>query len=52
MTPSEPASDPADALRARKRRNLILGAALVAFVALVFLVTIVQLQGAVLNRPL
>lgn len=49
---SAPGPDAPEADRARKRRNLILGAALVAFVVLVFLITLVQLQGAVLDRPL
>lgn len=41
---------PDDADRARKRRNLIIALALVAFVVLVFVITIVRLQGAVLER--
>lgn len=39
------ASDPqTDALKARKRRNVAIGIALFAFMALVYLVTIVRLQ--------
>lgn len=35
----------------RKSRNLAIGLALAAFVALVFLITIARLGGDVLNRP-
>ena len=36
---------------ARKRRNVALALALLGFVALVFVITLVRLQGNVLNRP-
>lgn len=36
---------------ARKRRNVALAIALLGFVALVFVITLVRLQGNVLNRP-
>jgi hypothetical protein len=36
----------------RKQRNLALALALAAFVALVYLVTVVKLGANVLNRPL
>ncbi|MGE0829849.1 MAG: hypothetical protein AB7O04_10920 [Hyphomonadaceae bacterium] len=38
--------------KARKRRNLWIALALVAFIALVFLITITQLRAGVLERPL
>lgn len=40
-----------DALRARRRRNLVIGLALAAFVVLVFTITLVRLQGNVVERP-
>jgi hypothetical protein len=39
-------------LRKRKQRNWALAGLLVAFVALVYVVTIVKLGGNVMNRPL
>ncbi|MBY0563758.1 MAG: hypothetical protein K2P58_06170 [Hyphomonadaceae bacterium] len=39
-------------LRARQRRNLWIALAIVAFVVLVFAITLAQLGGAVLERPL
>lgn len=41
-----------DELRARKRRNVWIALAIVAFIVLVFAITLVQLQGNVLERPL
>ena len=38
--------------RARGRRNLAIAFGLVAFVVLIFLVTVFQLKGSVLERPL
>lgn len=49
---SDPRHENAEAVRARKRRNLALAIALLAFAALVFVVTIVRLGGNVLDRPL
>ncbi len=40
-----------DALRARRRRNLVIGLSLAAFVVLVFTITLVRLQGNVVERP-
>jgi hypothetical protein len=40
-----------DALRARRRRNLVIGLSLAACVVLVFTITLVRLQGNVLERP-
>jgi len=37
---------------ARKRRNMFIALAIGAFIALVFAITMVQLQGGVLERPL
>jgi hypothetical protein len=39
-------------LKARKRRNLWTALAVAAFIVLVFAITVAQLQGAVLDRPL
>ena len=39
-------------LRKRNQRNLALAGVLVAFVVLVFMVTIVKLGGNIANRPL
>lgn len=44
MTPEE--------LQARKRRNRVLALAIAAFMLLVFFITVAQLQGDVLVRPL
>jgi hypothetical protein len=44
MTPEE--------LKARKRRNLVIAWSIIAFILLVFLITIAKLQGGVLERPL
>lgn len=38
--------------KARKRRNLWIALALVAFMALVFFITVARLQAGVLDRPL
>lgn len=40
-----------DQVRARNRRNLMIALALLAFVALVFGITIVQLQSGVNGAP-
>lgn len=40
-----------EAIAARNRRSVALALALIAFVVVVFLVTVVRLQGDVLNRP-
>lgn len=41
-----------DELRARKRRNVWIALSIAAFIVLVFAITLVQLQGNVLERPL
>ena len=46
MSLPDPLQDP-EARKARSRRNLAIGAALLAFVVLVFIVTIVRLGGNV-----
>lgn len=38
--------------RARKRRNLMIALSIAAFMALVFAITLVQMKGAVLDRPI
>lgn len=43
---------PPEALAARKRRSLIIAIGLIAFVVLIFFVTLAHLQGSVLNRPM
>ena len=43
---------PDDATKARSGRNLALGLGLVAFVILIFVVTIVRLGGSIVDRPL
>jgi hypothetical protein len=43
---------PDDAAKARSGRNLALGLGLVAFVILIFVVTIVRLGGSIVDRPL
>lgn len=50
MQPSTDQPQP-DAVAARNRRSLAIALGLIAFVAIVFTVTLVRLQGAVLNRP-
>ena len=40
-----------DAAKARKGRNIALGLGLVAFVILVFVVTVVRLGASVADRP-
>lgn len=50
MQPSTEQPQP-DAIAARNRRSLAIALALIAFVVIVFTVTLVRLQGAVLNRP-
>lgn len=37
---------------ARKRRNVIIALSVVAFVALVFVITLVQMKANILDRPL
>lgn len=38
--------------KARRRRNLWIALALVAFMVLVFVITLAQLRGGVMDRPL
>lgn len=47
--PSDPNSP--EALKARSRRNIVLALGLVAFVILVFVVSLVQMGAHVANRP-
>lgn len=49
---SDPQRETPDALKARRMRNIVLALALLAFVALVFMVTLVKLGANVLDRPL
>lgn len=42
---------PLDPKTARDRRSLAIALALFSFVAIVFLITIVRLQGHALNKP-
>ena len=39
-----------EAIRARKRRSIVMGLGLAAFVVLVFVITIVRIGGDVANR--
>jgi hypothetical protein len=48
LDPKNPFGESAAAAAARRRRNLVLGLGLVAFVILIFVVTIVKLKGNVL----
>jgi hypothetical protein len=47
---SDPLNEDSEAAKARRRRNLAIGAGLVAFVILVFVMTIVKLGGHVADR--
>ncbi|MGE0044970.1 MAG: hypothetical protein AB7J28_03350 [Hyphomonadaceae bacterium] len=38
--------------RARKRRNMWIALSLIAFMALIFIITLAQLRAGVLDRPL
>ena len=49
---SDPLTEGPEARAARRRRNLILAAALIAFVILVFVVTIIRLGGHVADRAI
>jgi len=60
-TPTEPAeppppapapSDPAAETAARGRRNIFIALGLVAFIVLVYLVTLLRMGGNILERPL
>ena len=48
IDPKNPFGESAAAAKARRRRNLVLGLGLMAFVILIFVVTLVKLQGNVL----
>jgi hypothetical protein len=48
---SDPNREGADFARARRGRNIALALGLVAFVVIVFVVTIAKLQGNVAARP-
>ena len=49
---SDPKSEDEAAQRARRGRNVAIALGLVAFVVLVFVITIVRLGGNVVDRPL
>ena len=49
---SDPNREGEDFARARRGRNIALALGLALFVILVFVVTLVKLQGNVLDRPL
>lgn len=49
---SDPLHESREAARARRRRNIALALALLAFAALIFVVTLVRLGGNVADRPL
>jgi t-SNARE complex subunit (syntaxin) len=51
MTSSDPYNEGPEAAAARRRRNVFLALALVAFVVIVFVVTLVHLGGAGVSRP-
>ena len=48
---SDPNGEPEDFAKARRGRNIALAVGLVAFVILIFVVTVVRLGGNVANRP-
>ncbi len=48
LDPKNPFGESQAAAKARRRRNLVLALGLVAFVILIFIVTLVKLQGNVL----
>ena len=47
-----PPMDPAAVLRARRNRNMMLGLSLLAFIVIVYLVTVLRMGGYVAQRPL
>ncbi len=49
---SDPKQEGEDFAKARRGRNIALAVALLLFVVLVFIVTVVRLGGDVANRPL
>jgi t-SNARE complex subunit (syntaxin) len=49
---SDPSREAVDFARARRGRNIALALGLVAFVIIVFVVTIVKLGASVIDRPL
>ncbi|WP_269715527.1 hypothetical protein [Caulobacter sp. NIBR2454] len=51
-TSSKSAADRAASDKARRGRNIALALGLVAFVVLVFVVTLVRLGGNIVDRPL
>ena len=48
---SDPSHEVEDFAKARRGRNIAIALGLVAFVVIVFLVTVLKLQGSVANRP-
>jgi t-SNARE complex subunit (syntaxin) len=52
MSNPAPFGEGPDAAKARKRRSLMIALSLIAFIVLVFVVTIVRLGGNIADRPL
>ena len=52
ITPSQPPVDPEAARKARRNRNIAIALGLVAFMVIVYLVTILRMGGYVAERPL
>lgn len=48
MTAEERAAD----MKARRNRNIVMGLGLLAFIVIVYLVTVLKMGGAVVDRPL
>jgi hypothetical protein len=48
---SDPSGEGEDFAKARRGRNIAIALGLIAFVVLVFVVTVVRLGGSVANRP-
>ena len=48
---SDPSREPSDFAKARRGRNIALALGLIAFVIIVFVVTVVRMGGSVANRP-
>ena len=51
MSRDDPFNEGPEAAAARRRRNVVLALGLLAFVALVFVITVVHLGGSVAARP-
>ena len=48
---SDPSREGAEFAKARRGRNIALALGLIAFVIIVFVVTVVRMGGSVANRP-